>query len=60
MYREPSDSSGNLHVLPSDGGTDGGRVFLPPDLAAVVNAWATLPADVREAILRMVKRTAGG
>jgi hypothetical protein len=32
---------------------------LPPDLAAVVKAWAALPEEVRAAILAMVK-VAGG
>ena len=54
MYREPSDFSGNSHVLPSDGGTDGGNSNLPPDLASVVRSWATLPADVRAKVVAMV------
>ena len=32
---------------------------LPPDLAAVVTAWPTLPPDVRATVVAMVKAARG-
>jgi hypothetical protein len=58
-FERPSKNTGNSTVDPQGGAESGalgvrGRP-IDPELAAVVDAWPTLPAATRSAILAMIR-----
>ena len=53
-FEQPSDSTGKTQNAKAHGAPHGA---IDPDLAAIIDAWPTLPADVRKMICGVVRLT---